>query len=426
MKIVHLSAFDVQGGAARAAHRLHRGLRAAGVDSWMLVGEKHGDDEQVVTPPVFRRITCRARAQLDHALERRHSRRQPGVFFTTAPLPDGISRDLRQLSPQIVNLHWIGEGFVRPESLRRFRVPLVWTLHDTYAFTGGCHYPDTCQRYSERCGSCPALGSTRVVDLSRINWLRKRRAWRSLNLTVVTPSRWMADCARRSSLFSTRRVEVIPYGLDTSLFRPLSRPLARQILNLPAKGKLALFSAAGGTSNPIKGFTLLTEALQILAGSAGAEDLELLVAGSARLSGGPALGFPVRCLGRVADDVTVALINAAADLVVVPSVQENFANVVLEALACGRPVVAFDIGGMPDMIRDRTNGVLVKPFDTAAMAEAIRWTIEDAQRWEEFSKAARVTAEREYALDVQARRYAALYHEILERSEPENRSPLTS
>lgn len=409
MRVVHVSTFETQGGAARAACRLHRGLTSLGVDSRMLVRDRASDDARVQVPAArASRLLARAAALGDDATQMIHSRRKPGVFTATWA-PTRVARETRSLEPDVVNLHWLGSGFVPPESLPRIGKPLVWTLHDTYAFTGGCHYPWDCDKYTGRCGACPVLGSRLGFDVSRIVWKRKALSWRSIELTIVAPSRWMGECARKSSLFRDRRVEVIPYGMDTSVFRPVDRAMARELLGLPPDKKLVSFVAAGGASNPIKGFHHLASASHLLP----SEDVEVVVAGASSLPDSVKLGVPVRCIGAVHDDLTLALLNSAADVAVVPSEQENLANTVLEALACGNPVIAFDVGGMPDMIIDRVNGVLVPPFDTRALASAVMWVINDSARQRQLSAAARKRAESEYALEVQARRYRALYEDLL-------------
>lgn len=414
MRVVHLSAHDLGGGAGRAAYRLHDGLVRIGVDSLMLVRDRTSGATTVVEQgSAARRVWARNRAYVDQALPLAYPRRERGQYFTAGLLPDAMAADVRALRPDVVNVHWVGEGFVNPRTLPRLGAPIVWTLHDAWPFTGGCHYPGDCERFADRCGACPVLGSSRARDLSRLVWWRKRRAWRSLDLSVVTPSRWLAECARKSALFADRPVHVVPNAVDIDVFRPLPRDVARSVLRLPANGRLVLFVAAGGAANPIKGFRFLADALRALAGSGRADGVALVVAGARTVPDAAAVGVPVHCTGQLSDETSLALLYSAADVAVVPSVQENFANTGLEALACGTPVIAFRVGGMPDMVRDRVNGVLVEPFDAAALADAIRWTLEDRARLEGLSRAARDIAEREYALGVQARAYVDEYGAVL-------------
>ncbi len=408
LRVVHVNAFDASGGAARSAYRLHRGLAALGVDSAMVVRRKATDDPAVhLASPVGASV----RAVLDQELHRLF-RRRPRSFFTTAVLPDRTAPAVARLAPDVVNRHWVGEGFLRPESVARLPRPVVWTLHDAWAFTGGCHVTGACERFVDGCGACEVLGSTRERDLSRWVLGRKRRAWSDVALTIVAPSRWMAERARRSALLAGRRVEVIPNGVDTSVFRPLAQGAARELLRLPPDGRLVLFLAMDGVSDPNKGFHLLREAL----GHGAPAGAGLLVAGASSIPAEAAPAVPTHALGRLQDDVSLALAYASADVVVVPSIQENLPNTALEALACGRPVVAFRVGGLPDLVEDGVNGALVDPFDTAGLARALAWTLEDAARWRALCEAARARAERDHGTALQARRYLALYEDLTGRA----------
>jgi glycosyltransferase involved in cell wall biosynthesis len=301
---------------------------------------------------------------------------------------------------------------MRIETMRRIGKPLVWTLHDMWAFTGGCHYAGSCEGYQARCGACPQLRSGSPGDLSRRIWRRKERAWGGLPMVVVTPSRWLARCAERSSLFRERRVEVIPYGLDLDRFRPVDRSIARSILALPQDKRLILFGAMSSTSDERKGFRHLAAAMKALAAEDPPADTELVVFGASRPAEPPELGFPVHYLGHLHDDISLALVYAAADLFVAPSTEDNLPNTVMEATACGTPTVAFDIGGMPDLVEPDRTGYLARPFDDGELAFGIRTMLGDREALAARGAMARAKAEREFPRELQARRYAALYGEL--------------
>ncbi len=430
MRVIQLSAEDISGGAARAAQRLHLGLRAIGIDSRMVVRHKGGDDPY--TYPAFavpfadgraapaglrqdlRKAVFKACGYLDQLPLRCYPRRQT-LTWSIGWVPTGIPAIVARLGPNVIHLHWIGAGFVPIRALPAFRRPLVWTLHDMWAFTGGCHQAIDCVRYQQLCGNCPQLGSDRERDLSRRIWGQKYRHWGRLDLTVATPSRWLADCAKKSTLFRDRRIEVIPYGIDTSRYRPHEQTLARQVLGLPPDRRLILFGAMHSTSDPLKGFNHLQSALRALAQSAPKERLHLMVFGASEPPDPPDFGFPATYAGSLHDDLSLALLYSAADVFVAPSRQDNFPNTVLEALACGVPCVAFDIGGMPDLIAHQQTGYLARPFDEADLARGIAWVLEDESRRRALAEAARRKVEREYDLTSVARRYEALYHEVLKK-----------
>jgi glycosyltransferase involved in cell wall biosynthesis len=410
-----LNSFDIQGGAARAAYRLHTGLRAIGVNSRMLVQAKTSDDPSVLTPAGR---VARLAGRLASRLDRLPRRAYPGHLFVpwgVGWLPTAIERQAARLAPDVVNLHWVSRGFVPLMSVGRFNAPLVWTLHDQWAFTGGCHYDQECGGYRVACGACPQLGSSRPNDLTRLVLFLKHKLWHNLDITIVTPSRWLASCARASALFRRQRIEVIPYGLDLAQYRPMSRHAARDMLALPLNKKLVLFGAMSSTSDPRKGFHYLQPSLQQLAAQGWNERAEAVIFGASRPEHDPDMGLPAHYTGRLHDDISLALLYAAADVFVAPSVQDNLPNTVMEALACGTPCVAFDIGGMPDMIEHERNGYLARPFETGDLAHGISWVLEDDERHQRLAHRARQKAEHEWPLELQAQRYLALYTEVVER-----------
>lgn len=412
MKIVHVSAHEGLSGAGRAAQRLHRALLEAGAESVLAVRVRTTDDPATVGgSSLLERTWAHNLPRLDGlALRFRPGRR--GDLFSTCAFPDPFGRRVHLLAPDVVNVHWIGQGFARPETLRAFGAPLVWTCHDHWAFTGGCHYPGECGRYEAGCGRCPALGSDDPRDLSHRQYLRKGRAYAGLEFTIVAPSRWLAERARSSPLLAGRHVETIPNGLDGRVFKPVERDAARTRWNVSTEARVVLFAALGGPANPAKGYDLLAAALQHLARSGRAERLELLVVGADSVAGAPAAGVPVRCLGRVSDDGVLADVYACADVVAVPSREDNLPSTVMEAMACGRPAVGFRTGGIPDMIDDRVNGALAPPFDVPALAEALAWATSDGPRWRGLSAAARERVERDFTKEIQARRYLSLYERV--------------
>jgi glycosyltransferase involved in cell wall biosynthesis len=411
-----VSTFDREGGAARAAYRLHQGLKELGEDSRMLVQFKTSDDVTVMgSDTKIAKGVALLRPDLD-SLPARFYSIQPGNLFSSQWLPDFLPKSINSIQPDILHLHWICRGFMRIETLSKLKSPLVWTLHDSWAFTGGCHYPFECTRYTERCGVCPQLLSRKESDLSRRVWDRKQSGWRNVRIHIVTPSRWLAGCARSSSLFRNSRIDVIPNGIDTEIYKPVDKAFARKVLGLPDNRRLLLFGSANAAKDPRKGFQFLLPALERLRESRWHEKTELMVFGSSAIDGANQTGYKTRFFGPLHDDISLSLVYAAADAFIAPSVQDNLPNTVMEAMACGTPCIAFDIGGMPDMIDHRTNGYLAKPFDVENLAGGIAWLLEDANRLGDLSRAARDKVAREYSLRFIAARYLDIYREAIEQS----------
>ena len=413
MKVLMLNTFAEGGGAARAALRLQGGMRGLGIDASLLVHfpPGHASGDVICAPGPLRKLARRLKGLLG-LLPVLLYPKQPQNNFSPALLPDNVPAKVAEINPDIVHLHWLCASFLRVETLAKFDKPLIWTLHDSWAFTGGCHVPFDCKKYRERCGACPVLGSSRERDLSRWTWQRKERAWRDLNLTVVAPSRWLADCARSSSLFRNIRVEVIPNGLDTGTFQPGDKNHSRELLGLPQDKKIILFGAVGGTSDLNKGFHLLQPALQALAGKGLPETLAVVFGCAAPIKL-PDLGMPVVFLGRLHDDASLAAAYSAADVFVAPSIQEAFCQTAAEAMACGTPVVAFGATGLLDVVEHQRCGYLAEPYASDDLAHGIAWVLEDRDRHAALSCRARQKVTTEFALDLVARRYAELYREIL-------------
>jgi len=411
VKVVHLATYAATGGAARAAVRLHAALRAHGVDSHVRVRFGAGEwGSEPADPPVLRPF-ARMLRRLDR-LPLDLAGVHPAAPFTPAVVPGVVASRVRALAPDVVHLHWIADGLLSIEALAALPRPIVWTLHDSWAFTGGCHVPQACTRYRERCGRCPQLASSRDDDLSRRIWERKRRHWSGLPLTLVTPSRWLAACASASSLLAGFRMTVIPNGLDLERFRPRDRDACRARLGLPRDRRIVLTGGHHVLGDPNKGLDLLWDAWRRLAGTEAARDVECVVLGAPPGAPLPATGIPARSAGIVTDEDELAAWYAAADVFVAPSRLENLPSMVMEALACGVPCAAFDAGGVPDLIAHRTTGWLAPPYDTAELARGLAWLLEDAPRRREFGANGRRHAEAEYDERRVAQRYADLYAEL--------------
>lgn len=413
MNILHISTSDINGGAARAAHRLHKGLKNLGLNSQMLVQEKFSSDKTVIAPKLrLSQGIVKAKLTFDTLPLKLYPRRSNTTFFIQW-LPDRVIPQVNKINPDIINLHWINAGFMQIETIAKLKQPLVWTLHDIGAMTGGCHVARECERYKKACGACPQLGSSKDWDLSRWIWERKAKAWKNLNLTLISPSFWLAKCASSSPLFENLQIEVIPHGLDIQKYRPINQSFARELLNLPQDKKLILFGSLEATSDKNKGFQLLQPALQQLSKSGFPDSWEVVIFGASQPDNPSDLGFRATYLGHLHDDMSLAAVYSAADVILVPSLQESFGQTASESLACGTPVVAFNATGLKDIVDHQVNGYLAKPYEVDDFAKGIAWVLENEERLRKLSYNAREKAEREFTQELQAKRYVKLYNEIM-------------
>ena len=408
MRPVLCNTLDCGGGAAIAARRLHLGLRQMGDDSVFAVMQQSGDI------PGCLAVTSRLRRTIQPFFRQGerlplllYPKRDRKVLFSPSWRPSGIHKDIMALRPDVVHLHWIADSFVPLYSLARLTAPIVWTLHDTWALTGGCHILKGCEFYRQGCGRCPELGSRAGFDMSSVGYLLRAAAYKKVRMTIVAPSRHLEMLAKASPLIQNYPIVRIPNGVDTERFRPIDKRVARHLLQLPQDVPLLVFGAVAPGRDPNKGIDLLCDALRELPMPLRGHVQCAVFGGSVAALETP---LPAIELGRLHDDVSLALAYSAADVFICPSREENLPNTIMESLACGTPVVAFRTGGIPDMVDDGENGVLAPCHDVKALAEGIaKILLGSVDQKQRLSCAARQKAVDEYALPDIARRYHDLY-----------------
>ena len=407
MKAVLLNTYET-GGAARACFRLFQGLKSAGADASMIVrSDSH-------FPGAISASSNRGgflRALFDGIPLHRYRGRQLHNF-SPAWMPGRGIKEANRLFPDLVHLHWIVQGFVTIESLTSITCPVVWTLHDSWPFTGGCHLPGNCRRYEQECGQCPVLGSNCENDLSRRIWRRKHETWKNLSLTIVCPSKWLAERAGVSSLFRGRRIVVIPNGIDTMRYSPGDKLAARRRLGLPENPAILLYGANFAISDRNKGLDLLLDALRLIDAKQ-LQDTELVVFGEdtdTTITGGR---LHIRNMGTIYDEEQLVLLYRAADILVVPSRQENLPNMVMEAMACGTPCVAFSVGGIPELVNHGEMGYLAVPYDVEDFSRGILLLLENEEIRRHMSLSARRWVEANDSIDRIAGWHLDLYRELV-------------
>ena len=412
MKVLQIATSDRAGGAAIGAYRLHQALRGAGIASDMLVLRKVTADPHAHRLSAYLSRWQRAGRRL---AERRHHRRlaanprQPESGHWSLNLYGyPIAEVINSFKPDIAHIQWVGDNFLPVSELAKIQAPIVWTLQDMWALTGGCHYSGACTRFHADCGDCPQLVAPASTDISYRVSRSKQRHWAEASMAVVCLSRWLAECARASAVLKGRRIEVIGNLVDPSVFKPNDKAAARRAFNLPADKKLILFGAIGGTSDRRKGYRYLHEAL---AGVADDGDTALVIFGGeqkAELQ----LPLPVHQVGALQDEVSLSLLYGACDVYVLPTLQEAFGNTLVEALASGTPCVTFDGSGAVDIVRHRHNGYVARLRDREDLLRGIEWTL--AQAW--YSEKLHEDIVARYGASQVARQYVALYQSLLGQS----------
>jgi glycosyltransferase involved in cell wall biosynthesis len=331
-------------------------------------------------------------------------------MWSSNQTPNPFHNMLNRSTANIIHLHWVGSGLLPLAAFPKINKPLVWTLHDMWAFTGGCHYSHGCQRYETHCAHCPLLASNTEYDKSYRIFEQKLKHWHNVPMTIITPSQWLADCARQSSILHDKIINVIPNPIDIAQFQPLNRAFARQALHLPTDKKLILFGASN-IHTAEKGFSDLLTALAKL----NPDEVELVIFGAGKLDEEPLMPITWHHMGRIDDSRLLVLLYNAVDVLVLPSREDNLPNTVLEALACGIPCVTFNIGGMPDMIDHQQNGYLAEPFSVDDLARGIQWVLSEADA-AALSHHAREKILTQFSMEVVANQYITVYERVLGNS----------
>jgi glycosyltransferase involved in cell wall biosynthesis len=384
----------------------------------MLVSDKSTQDESVLAVVPSRGFTRRLRRRLRSEIIvrqfARHSSTRP-KYLDAFSDDRAAERDalLETITwSGIYHLHWVAGLLDYPSFFRSIpgHVPLVWTLHDMNPFTGGCHYTAGCNRFAAGCGTCPALGSVENFDLSTAIFHRKLTAYNRLQpekVRIVAPSRWLCREASRSVLFRRFEVATIPYGLDTDVFQPRPRTVAREVFGIPQEMRIVVF-AAQSLDNHRKGLDLLIEALDGLDCNG---EIGLASVGGGRIF--DTLGKQYFSLGELKSERLISFAYSAADVLVLPSREDNLPTVLLEAMACGTPTVAFGVGGIPEIVRPGITGLLATAEDVRSLRHAILAILGDDNKRESMSRASRRIAIEEYRLELQAKRYLQVYEQLL-------------
>ncbi len=395
MKVVHLVTGN-DGGAYRAALRINNALDGA-IDSILISGKGISRSavqqfRQWFLHKLFSYIPFRVRKMQ--------------YYFNTDLETMHILKLQQVKDADIIHLHWVADGMLNLTDLKeiaKLNKPVVWTLHDMHPFTGGCHYDNNCQKYKDYCGNCKQINSKRKKDFAWWNQQQKIKALHNIDISIVGCSRWITQCAESSQILKNMICITIPNCIDINVYKPTNKEWARNLFNINIENKkLIAFGAMDSTTDKRKGFSYLQKALSVL----DKEKYACLILGG---MGEVIDGIQTISIAYLHDDYSLTLFYSAADVFVAPSTQENLANTVMESLSCGTPVVAFDIGGMPDMIVSGYNGYLARPFEVEDMAKGIDYCCKKT----EMRINAREYVVEKYGYDTVSNEYLKLYQKLL-------------
>jgi glycosyltransferase involved in cell wall biosynthesis len=408
MKVASIG-FTAEGGAGLSSLKLHKEFLRQGIDSRFYVLSKKKDLEQV------HRINRRSLPDDVAFVPVREGVRN--IVASGFAVAQDASVDAIYDWADVVLLRWVS-SVVSDFKIARWSYgskPIVWCLSDMAPLTGGCHYSNGCKGYISDCRKCPMTDS-RFSEIPARTLSRRVRTWRQL--TVVSPSRWLFGCSSESAVFRGKDVRLIRTGVELDVFRPYPSPEARREFGLPLD-KIIIFLASHSVSDPRKGFDLMRETISAMHRAGAGKDVLVVTAG---LHEPPKFELDAVHVGYVADREKLSKLYSASDVTALPYREDNLPNVLLESIACGVPVCAYDVGGMPDVIVPGFNGCLVKPYDTEEFGRAIlKCVSSDAAG---SRRAIRAWAEQEIGIHRQAEQYIELFSEKLR--ERRSWQPLTA
>ena len=416
MRVLIVNTSENAGGAAVAAHRLMETLNKNGVKAKMLVREKVSDGLTIVPLPQSFRLRWNFLWERLCIFLHLHLSRKSLFEIDIANTGTDITALREFQEADIIHLHWINQGMLSLKNIRKILdsgKPVVWTMHDIWPATSICHLTLGCTNFTQRCQHCKYLpngGGKR--DLSARVWKRKEEMLNGHRIHFVACSRWLADEARKSALLSNQPVTSIPNPIDTSVFSPSDKNAARQRLSLPADKRLLLFVSQRVT-NRNKGMTFLVDACRKLVADNPKfkENTGIVILGGHSEELENAFELPTFALGYVSDTQKIVDVYNAVDLFILPSLSENLPNTIMEAMACGKPCIGFEVGGIPEEIDHLKNGYVAKFMDADDLAKGIHWVLDEAD-YQSLSQSALQKVARNYSQQNVAARYIELYSEI--------------
>ncbi|WPU99706.1 glycosyltransferase family 4 protein [Mucilaginibacter sp. cycad4] len=421
LKVVHLNTYDGNGGAGRACMRLNRALLSQNIDSKIIVHYKFGNNPDIKTfnGNIIQKSYTAATIILERILAKRFLKPDSRTPFSFTWFGRSVIKHPDVKNADIIHLHWINHGFLDPRhiaEIKKLGKPVVWTFHDSNAFTGGCHVRYTCDHYQQQCGNCPLLINAGNDDISHRIWQQKNKAYQQLGFNIIAPSLWMQASVRKSSLMQGKAANNIPNTLETDVFKPIDKKEAKAKAGLPTDKFIFLSGFMPSRKDLHKGTQYLLESMELLKQRLGADtdQIELVVFGNRGTESLLDFPFKTSFLGTINNDEKLALHYAAADAFLIPSLEDNLPYTVMESLACGTPVIAFTTGGIPDMVQHQHSGYLATYRSSESFTDGMEWIIKHPER-DELNQQARQTIMDRFSEEVIAKKHIEVYQKLLSK-----------
>lgn len=418
MKVAHICTKDFLGGAARSANRIHTSLVAQSVNSTLFVRDKQTNNPSVVkldaqSHPQELKFHAERAKQIAVFEATYQPKVQGGHYFKSDMGREGLSIINAVSDADIVHLHWLSDHFFDYQAFFKdsdLSKPVVWRLPDMNPVTGGCHFSGECQNFQHTCGKCPAIGSTDANDISHTIFMRKLDALSCYRgpIEFVATCEWMKNIIAASTIGKNHPINVIYNSVDTDIFSPANSSSFKQQYGIEEQDPVLMMTAAN-LSAPRKGAQTFIQALQVMPD----QTFSVMLAGN--VAPNFTIKQPTHIIGEISDADTMAQAYNAADIVVVPSLQDNLPNVILEALSCGKTIVAANTGGISELIKHGENGYLFSPGNAEELKSILSQLVHSPQQRKKTGELARKFALDTLTLRHEADKYAAIYQRLLGR-----------
>jgi len=410
LKIIHINLSDTQGGAGRAMNRIHTGLLKAGINSQIYTINKNSNDKSVKE---FNMLSCIGNKINRKILSfpKKVLKDESKGLFSFCLLPSwGLIKAINKIDADIIHLHWIQGEMLPIYALNKFNKPVVWTLHDMWPLNGGYHYFEINSK--NLLSSSTNMSIKKLLENIIQNWLISLKIkYYTNNITFIAPSKWMSDCAKKSLITKNMDVKIIGNGIDTFAWKPTPKKIAKNNLGINENEFVIAFGAISSDKDPRKGYDLVVNAIENFTQNNKNLSTNLLMFGG---DGNPD-DFSTRVkfisFKHVNNDAKLQQIYSAADLMLVPSRQEAFGQTALESLACGTPVVSFNVGGLRDIVEHGISGYLAKPFSAESLADGINWVLDQSDS-DKLYHSCRQKAHK-FSLDHVANKHQQLYKKLI-------------
>jgi glycosyltransferase involved in cell wall biosynthesis len=380
IKVVQIQFSTKSGGSS--ALRLQKAFLDAGIDSNIISMQRDRFPKENIK---YLRIRSKLISRFDNKVQfylTRNKLKELGLFSYPI-LGTDISKMEELKDADYIYVHWALNGFLNLrafEKLAKLNKPIIFVMHDMWPITGGCHYSFECEKYIQGCMECPMFIKIKKNDFAKKGFENKVKFYSKYNnLFFVSPSKWLYDCAKQAVLTRDKPIFYIPNVLDSNVFKPIDKKIAKQILNIGCEETVIAFGAVS-VKTLRKGWAYLQKALEILHFNKDLKNITVLIFGSGNKEIEDAVPYKTKFMGYLRDEYSLALAYNAADVFIVPSVADNQPTTVQESLSCGTPVVGFEVGGVPDMIKHKENGYLAKYKDAEDVAEGIKYCLQKKLR----------------------------------------------